>query len=85
VPDGRKTVTGVLVSAFTWSTVSRRLLVVSVVTSGASDWASAVAALTARSAASVRSTSASGTRKETRTRELVATTSRLMRSLTGAG
>ena len=77
--------TGVLVSAFTWSTVSRRLPTSSVVTSGASDWASAVAALTARSVASVRSTSASGTRKETSTRELVATTSRLTRSLMGAG
>ena len=77
--------TGVLVSALTWSTVSRRLPVVRVVTSGAIDWASTVAALTARSAASVRSTSASGTRKETSTRELVATTSRLMRSLMGAG
>ena len=77
--------TGVSVSAFTWSTVSRRPLVSTVVTSGAIDWASAVAALIARSAASVRSTSASGTRNETRTRELVATTSRLMRSLMGAG
>ncbi len=77
--------TGVLVSAFTWSTVSRRLLVARVVTSGARDWASAVAALIARSAASARSTSANGTRKETSTRELVATTSRLMRSLTAAG
>ena len=84
-PDGRTIVTGVLVSAFTWSTVSRRLAVSSVVTSGAIDWACAVAALIARSAASVRSTSASGTRKETRTSELVATTSRLMRALMKAG
>jgi hypothetical protein len=84
-PDGRKTVSGVSVCAFTWSTVSRRLLTASVGASGAIDWASAVAALTARSAASARSTSASGTRKETRTRELVATTSRLMRSLMAAG
>ncbi len=52
---------------------------------GASDWASAAAALVARSAARVRSTRASGTRKDTRTRELVATTSRLTRSLTAAG
>ena len=40
-----------------------------------------VAVLTARSAASVRSTRASGIRKETSTRELVATTSRMTRSL----
>ena len=39
-----KIVTGVRISAFTWSTVSRRLLAVSVVTSGARDWAWAVAA-----------------------------------------
>ncbi len=76
--------TGVWVCAFTWSTVSRRLPAGSVVTSGASDWISAVAALTARSAARVRSTSASGTRKDTRTSELVAITSRLMRSLMAA-
>ncbi len=84
-PDGRKTVTRVLLSSLIWSMVSRRLSAGGVVTSGAMDCAWAVAALIARSAASVRSTSASGTRNDTRTRELVATTSRLMRSLMRAG
>ena len=72
-------------SAFNPSTVSRRLLVPSVVTSGARCWASKVAALTARSAVKLRSTSASGTRKETSTSELVATTSRMTRSLKPPG
>ena len=53
----------------------------SVATRGARCWAWLVAALTALSAAKLRSTSASGTRKETSTSELVATTSRMTRSL----
>ena len=84
VPSGRNTVTGVvLFSAFTWATVARRRLVPSVGTNGAIHWALTVAELTARSAASVRSTRASGIKKETSTRELAATTSRMMRSLIG--
>ena len=78
-------VTGVPVSALIWSIVSRRLSEGSVVTSGAMDCAWAVAVLTARSAASVRSTRASGIRKEISTRELVAITSRMTRSLMAAG
>ena len=76
---------GVSVTAFTWSTVSFSVVIGSVVTCGDSDCAWAVAVLTARSAASVRSTSASGIRKEISTSELVATTSRMTRSLMGAG
>ena len=74
--------TGVpLLAAFTWSTASRRLPALRVAASGAIHWACTVAVLTARSAASARSTSASGSRKETRTSELVATASRMIRSL----
>ena len=73
-----------LSSAFTCSTASLRLAVSSVATSGAIHWAWTVAELTARSAANVRSTSASGTRKEIRTMELIAITSRAIRSLMGA-
>ena len=53
-------------------------------TSGAMDCAWSVAVLTARSAASVRSTRASGIRKDTSTREPIATTSRMTRSLMAA-
>ena len=53
----------------------------SVATRGARLCAWVVALLTASFAAKLRSTSASGTRKETSTRELVATTSRMTRSL----
>ena len=81
-PSGRKTVTWLPVfPAFTWFTVSPRSLVSTVVTSGARFWAWRVAVLTARFAAKVRSTSASGTRKETSTSELVATMSRMTRNL----
>jgi hypothetical protein len=74
-------VTGLpLFSAFTWSTASRSWLASRVVTRGARFWAWMVAVLTARSAANVRSTSASGTRNETSTRELVAMTSRMTRN-----
>ncbi len=76
---------GVSVTEFTWSTVSFSVVIGSVVTSAAMYCAWAVAVLTARSAASVRSTRASGIRKETSTRELVAATSRMTRSLMGAG
>jgi hypothetical protein len=78
-------VTVVPVSALIWSIASRRLSVGRVVTSGAMACAWSVAVLTARSAASVRSTRASGIRKETSTSELVATTSRMTRSLMAAG
>ena len=74
---------GVLFSAFIVSSSSCRLCWLRVGISNASDWASAVAVLIARSAARERSTSASGTRNETSTRELVATASRMMRSLMG--
>jgi len=75
-------VTGmVLFSALTWSTARRRLSPLRVAASVAIHWAWTVAVLTARSAASVRSTSASGSRKETSTSELVATVSKMMRSL----
>ena len=85
VPSGRKMVTGVLFSALTCATASRRLRGSRVVTSGAMDCASTVAVDTAWSAASVRSTSASGTRNDTSTSELVATTSATIRSLIPAG
>ena len=81
VPSGRKIVTGVLLAALTCATASWRLRGLSEVTSGAMACASTVAVETARSAASVRSTSASGTRNETSTSELVATTSATIRSL----
>ena len=81
-PPGMKTVTGLPPSsAFARSTVTLRVSVGSVATRGASCCASAVALLTAWLAAKLRSTSASGTRKETSTRELVATTSRMTRNL----
>jgi len=82
VPPGMKTVTGVLLfSAFTWSISCRRLPGSRVVTSGTRFCAWMVAVLLARSAANVRSTRASGTRNDTSTSELVATTSRTTRSL----
>ena len=68
-------------SAFIWSTASRRLLGLSVATSGVMPWAWIVAVLIARSAACVCNTIASGSRNETRTSELVATTRKMMRSL----
>ena len=81
-PLGMKTVTVVPpLPAFASSTVALSVSVGSVATSGARFCASAVALLTAWFAAKLRSTSASGTRKETSTSELVATTSRMTRSL----
>jgi len=78
-------VTGVLISALTCATATRRPRAPSVVTSGAIDCASTVAVEVARSAARVRSTRASGTRNETSTSEVVATTSATIRSLILAG
>jgi hypothetical protein len=81
-PSGMKTVTALPpLRAFTSWTVALRVSGTSVATRGASCCACAVALLTASFAAKLRSTSASGTRKETSTRELVATTSRMTRNL----
>src|SRR5947208_3506517 len=81
-PLTRTTLTGLALSrAFALMTASRRSPVVILATSGAIDWAWAVAESTARSAAWERSNSASGTRTETSTSEQAASTSRLMRSL----
>ncbi len=73
--------TGALLVALTSATASCRLRPLMAVTSGATDWASTVALEIAWSAASVRSTSASGSRKETSTSDVVATTSATIRSL----
>ncbi len=71
----------VLSWAFTCATAAFRLAPLSVATSGAIHWARTVAELTARSAAEVRSTRASGTRNAISTMELIATTRRMIRSL----
>ena len=85
VPSGRKTVTGALLVALTSATASRRSPPRMAVSSGATDWAWTMALDVAWSAASVRSTSANGTRKLTRTSDVVATTSATIRRLIRAG
>jgi hypothetical protein len=84
-PSGMKIVMGCVGScAFARRKATLRSGMPSVSTRPAMNWASTVAALTARSAWKVRSSSASGTRNETRIIELIATASRMMRSLMGA-
>ena len=81
VPSGRKTVTGALLLALTSATASRRSLPRMAVSSGATDWAWTMALDVAWSAASVRRTSANGTRKLTSTSDVVATTRATSRRL----
>ena len=85
VPSGRKTVTDALLAALTCATASCRSRPLIAVTSAATDWAWTMALEVAWSAASVRRTSASGSRNETSTSEVVATTTATIRSLIPAG
>jgi hypothetical protein len=77
-------VTGCALPAFARSSASASDAVSAVVTRGTSASSSMIAALTARSAAALRTRMASGTRKATTTSEVVAATSRTSRYLIGA-
>ena len=69
--------------ASTWATATASAAGSATATSAVSAWASAVAASTARSDATVRTSSASGTRNATSTSEVVAATSSSTRLRTG--
>ena len=82
-PSAVNTLTWAGEVASTWATATASEAGSATATSAVSAWASAVAASTARSDATVRTSSASGTRNATSTSEVVAATSSSTRLRTG--